>query len=454
MATPKRKSKPRGVPADRQMERSVVASMMVDAEAAAKVVAILRPEDFFYEELRQIYEVCRDLWQRGEAINQVTVAHELTRRGLLEKVGGMAYLLRLVADLPTPLVAEHYANVVARDAAYRRLLGVAQEVAEWAYRAEEPDVTQVVAKASARLASVLEPLVLAQEVMMAGETVGTEVKADVVVQTPIDFLPIIPHIPGIARGEMMVVGGDTSVGKSSFALAWAVRSAEAGQRVAYVSCEMPPEDVGRRLLSFLSGIPYYVLRTGEGELSFDDLQALERGREELKALPLLVTAGVHLTCDRLKAILLREKVTRGLDLVVVDYLQLLRYSRERERADVEEVTLVSRFLKQLALDLDVALISLSQLRRRRDQSEAPSLWDLRQSGAIEQDADYVLLLHWDRQQARVDAEGLRLLELQVAKNRHGPITTKPLELAFEAPTGRWRAPKDYLPQVSKARGRR
>jgi replicative DNA helicase len=142
--------------------------------------------------------------------------------------------------------------------------------------------------------------------------------------------------------------------------------------------------------------------------------------------------------DRLRALCYRQQVSDGLDLVVVDYLQLLR-SGEQHRSEVEEVTAISRKLKALAMDVQVALLSLSQLRRRQAEEKAPTLWDLRQSGAIEQDADYVLLLHWKQRSENTDV-GVRSMELYVAKNRHGPLTRpdQPLRYDFEAATGLWR----------------
>lgn len=424
-------------PHDREMEAAVLASLMVDEMALPKVAAILRPQDFYDNRHRHIYEACLSLMERREAINEVTVAHELDRRGLLEQVGGVSYLSGIIARLPTPLVAEHYARVVVRDSAYRRLIQVAQSLAEEAYRADDPDVARVVARTQARLVAVLDGYSADSGLSHVGSTLADGPAVPLVVETPPELGSLRQYVPGIARGEVMVVGGDTSVGKSAFGVMWALRAAQVGRRVLYLSAEMPRRDIDLRCVAILTGIPYRMLREGAA-FDFDQAERIQEAQEELRGLPMYVMEVGHVDTDRLRALCYRQQVSDGLDLVVVDYLQLLR-SGEQHRSEVEEVTAISRKLKALAMDVQVALLSLSQLRRRQAEEKAPTLWDLRQSGAIEQDADYVLLLHWKQRSENTDV-GVRSMELYVAKNRHGPLTRpdQPLRYDFEAATGLWR----------------
>ena len=431
-------------PHDLDAEKAVVASLMVDPEAIYRVVTILTPEDFFRDEHRWIYEACRDLWQRGEAVNQVTVAHELARRGLLDQAGGTAYLSQLVAELPTPLVAEHYARIVQRDSVYRRLLQAAQEIAQEAYRADDPDIARVLARAEARIAAVrqvqeVRDFVHLSEVLEGWQKtqaaltgpVAAEARAITTGYMDLDTL----LLGGLRRSELIVVAARTGLGKTSLLLNFA-RNAALRQRavVAIFSLEMAAEQLAQRLLAMESGVDS--ARIGSGVISDRDERLIARALTRLSEAAVYIDDSPVLTVAEMRAKARRLQVERGLDMIMVDYLQLVRPDMRLENR-VQEVSYVSRSLKALARDLDVPVVAAAQLSRAADvrASHIPQLSDLRESGSIEQDADVVMFIyreaayvrreeweemHRDKPGKAYPAEDAQII---VAKHRNGPTAT-------------------------------
>jgi len=431
-------------PHDIEAERAVVASLLVDPEAIYRVVTIVQPQDFFRDEHRWIYEACLALWQRGEAVNQVTVAHELARRGLLEQAGGIAYLSQLVAELPTPLMAEDYARIVQRDAIYRRLLQAAQEIAQEAYRADEPDVGKVLSRAEARIAAVrqgheVRDFLHVREVLEEWQRsqaalvspVAAEARAITTGYIDLDTL----LLGGLKRGELVVVAARTGLGKTSLLLNFA-RNAALRQRavVAFFSLEMAALQVGQRLLAMESAVDS--ARIGAGVLSQRDEAAIARALERLSQAAIYIDDSPVLTVAELRAKARRLQVEQGLDMVMVDYLQLLRPDQRMENR-VQEVSYVSRALKALARDLDVPVVAAAQLSRAADvrASHIPQLSDLRESGSIEQDADVVMFIYreaayvrreeWEEMHKDQPAKAYPAEDAQiiVAKHRNGPTAT-------------------------------
>jgi replicative DNA helicase len=426
-------------PFDVDAEEAVVASLMVDEDAIYKVQSIIRPEDFFREQNRWIFEACLALWDRSESINQVTVAHELTRRKLLEDTGGPAYLSKVVTELPTPIGVEHYARIVQRDSIYRSLIGATRQIAEMAYEGG-PKLDQVLARAEELIMSLrsgdksgdffhirqlLEHYLEVPGIDSRGATLIGAIRTG--------FVDLDTLLGGLKRSDFVITAARPSIGKTSLALNIA-RNAAVGQgaRVAVFSLEMAAAQLAQRLLASESGVDSTRLRLGE------HTEAEER--RILHAMGVLAEAEIYIDDTAVQRVAeIRAKAhrlhrERPLDLVVVDYLQLIQGGLGRGDNRVAEVSEISRSLKGLARELDVAVIACSQLSRAPEQRvpHVPMLSDLRESGSIEQDADTVMFIYredvyttedeWQRDNPeRAYPEGIA--QIIVAKHRNGPTGT-------------------------------
>jgi replicative DNA helicase len=432
-------------PHDIQAEEAVVASLIVDSEAIFKVAAVLQPGDFFREANGWTYEACLALWERNEAINQITVAHELDRRGRLEDVGGLSFLSRIITDLPTPIGVEYFAQIVKRDSTYRQMVGVAGAIAQIAYEGGA-DLDGALSKAEALvyalrsgerlrdfvhirdfLAPYLEPAD-AEEVTPFGGNVRTGL-------SDLDLL-----LGGLNPSDLIIVAARTGVGKTSLMLNFARNAAVAQHaKVAIFSLEMAGEQLAQRLLAAESRVDSARLRLGlHSEV---EESRIMHAYGVLSGTNIYVDDSAALRIPELRAKLIRLKRDQGLDLVIVDYLQLIQGNRSDNR--VQEISYITRSLKELARELDVPVIAGSQLSRAPDQRQPhiPQLSDLRESGSIEQDADVVIFIYReDKYLSREEWQAQNpekppgqypagKAQLIVAKHRNGP--TGVIEVLFK-----------------------
>jgi len=425
-------------PHDIEAEEAVIASLLVDPEAIYKVAPKLKAEDFFREKNAWVYEACCALWDRNESINQITVAHVLARRGRLEEVGGAAYLSRLVTELPTPVGVEHYAGIVQRDSTYRKLITAAGQMAQMAYQGG-PDVGQVLARAETLVAAVRQGETLRDFVhireLLEGYLESAEASTGgVAAQTravTTGFMDLDTLLGGLKRGDLIVVAARPSLGKTSLVLNFA-RNAAARQQatVAFFSIEMAAEQMVQRVLAMESGVDS--TRLAFGQHSDRDERRISQALGLLSDLSIYFDDSATLTVAEMRAKARRLHLERGLDLVLVDFLQLMHAGIRTENR-VQEVSHISRSLKELARDLDVPVVACSQLSRAAESraSHVPQLSDLRESGSIEQDADVVMFIYreakyipreeWekrgDKPARAYPAEDAQII---VAKHRNGP----------------------------------
>jgi replicative DNA helicase len=434
-------------PHDIQAEESVIASALVDAEAMDKIAAIVQPQDFFREVNAWTFEACKALWDRREAINQITVAHELDRRGRLEDVGGLTYLSELILNLATPVGAEHYAQLVKRDAVYRSMIGAATSIMQIAYQGGA-DLDSSVSRAETLIYN-----------LRAGDTSRDFVHikdfldpfldpADANTSLPFNghvrtgFQDLDMNLGGMNPTDLIIIAARTGVGKTALMLNIA-RNAAVGQsaKVAIFSLEMGGEQLAQRLLAGESRVNSAHLRLGMHN-------EVEEGRIMhahgiLSEAEIYIDDSAGLTIPSLRSKLMRLKREKGrLDLVLLDYLQLVQGNRTDNR--VQEISYITRNLKEIARELEVPLIAGSQLSRATEQrnTHIPMLSDLRESGSIEQDADVVLFIYREAMYyTREDWEALHpdrirepypehLAQLIVAKHRNGP--TGMVEVKFTA----------------------
>ena len=436
-------------PHDIEAEEAVIASLMVDPQAMLAVIGILKPVDFFREKNGWVYDACVSLWNRDEVINQITVAHELATKDLLEDVGGQTYLADVIRRLPTSLGAEFYARIVKRDATYRGLIHAATGIMQMAYEAPA-EIEGVFSRAEDLIQRLrggenFRDFVHIRQLLDAyldqdpDEIERIELSAIRTGYSDLDTL-----LSGLKRSDLIIVGARPSVGKSSFALGIARNSAiEQKANVAFFSLEMSSEQLAIRLLSAESGVDSSRLRLGQNtEIEERRVVAAAARLSEANIWfddsPMLTVAELRAKARRLAG------ESKQLDLIVIDYLQLMQGEggpggRENR---VQEISYISRTLKGLARELDVPIVALAQLSRAIENRHprTPMLSDLRDSGSIEQDADIVMFL--SREELYVTAEQWAqqhpdlpesaypkgVAQVNVAKHRNGPTGT--VELRF------------------------
>ncbi|MCZ2111416.1 MAG: replicative DNA helicase [Dehalococcoidia bacterium] len=435
-------------PHDIEAEESVVAALMVDPQAILAVYNILKPIDFFREKNGWIYDACVELWNRDEAINQITVAHELARRDQLEDAGGQAYLSDIIRRLPTSLGAEFYARIVKRDATYRGLIAASTAIMQMAYEAPA-ELEQVFSRAEDLLQRLrggenFRDFVHIRQLLSAYlDQDADDLERQELTSIRTGYSDLDTLLGGLKRSDLVIVGARPSVGKSSFALGIA-RNAAIMQRgnVAFYSLEMSGEQLAIRLLSSESSVDGTRLRLGQNTEMEERRIVAATGRLSEANIwfddtPILTAAELRAKSRRL------ANEAGGLDLIIIDYLQLMQGEHGgRNENRVQEISYISRTLKGLARELDVPIVALAQLSRAIENRNPriPMLSDLRDSGSIEQDADIVMFLsredmyvspeQWaaDHPELPASAYPKGVAQVHVAKHRNGP--TGMVELRF------------------------
>ena len=409
--------------------------MLLSKDAIADVVEVLHGTDFYRPAHQTIFDVILDLYGRGEPADAITVAAELAKRGDIARVGGAPYLHTLISSVPTAANAGYYAKIVAEKAILRRLVEAGTRIVQLGYAGSGGDVDDIVDRAQAAiydvterrtsedysiLESLLQPTM--DEIEASGQRGGG------LTGVPTGFTDLDGLTNGLHPGQLIVVAARPAVGKSTLALDVArAASIRHGMTSVLFSLEMGKHEITMRLLSAEARIPLQAMRTGQ--MRDDDWAKLARRIGEMASAPLYIDDSPNLTMMEIRAKARRLKQRNDLRLVIVDYLQLMT-SHSRVENRQQEVSQISRSLKLLAKELQVPVIALSQLNRGPEQrnDKRPQLSDLRESGAIEQDADVVVLLHrediYERESPRAGEA-----DLIVAKHRNGPTST--IVVAFQ-----------------------
>jgi replicative DNA helicase len=437
-------------PHDERAEESVIGSLLIDGDAINTVSTLLRPEDFYGERSRWCYEACLSLWENNEAINSVTVGHRLALLEKLDQVGGPSYLGHLISAVPTSAHVEHYARIVSRTHTLRRLIGAAGEIASLGYDGGE-DVDRALSQAEDLLFGIrtgqeTRDFVAIRDVLdqYLEESARLENPLEQG-ETPIytSFVDLDQLLGGLQRSDMIVLASGPSVGKSTLALNIARHAADQGAAVGIFSLEMSREQIGHRLLSSEASVD---LRTVRQRLYGDVAERrIVNAAGTLSELPIFIDDTPLQSIIEIRSKARRLHMERKLDLVIVDYLQLVQGTGRRENR-VQEIGEITRALKGIARDLNVPVLALSQLSRAVEArpSHKPQLSDLRESGSIEQDSDVVMFIHredqrltleeWERQYPDRDYPA-GLADLIVAKHRHGPLDT--ISLRFNGAMARF-----------------
>ncbi|MDP3062471.1 MAG: replicative DNA helicase, partial [Chloroflexota bacterium] len=355
-------------PHDIDAEEAVLGSLLIDSDAILKVAPFLKPEDFYRDRNRYCYEACISLFNRNEALNQVTVAHELDLKGRLDELGGPAYLSHLVAIIPTPLHAEHYGRIVNRTSTLRKLIQAAGEIVGMGYegaadieallgRAEDVLFRVRAGQPSRAFVSLRE--VLDQYLEERAADIGPLERGGMPVISGFESLD--QALGGLQRSDLIILAARPSLGKSSLALSIALHAARAGAVAGIFSLEMSREQVAMRLLSCVAGVDGHRLRLGL--LSEPEERKVNDAVGDLSELPIYIDDTPLQTIVEMRSKARRLHLERkGLDLLVVDYLQLVTGSSRTDNR-VQEIGEITRALKGLARDLHCVVLAASQLSR-------------------------------------------------------------------------------------------
>ena len=432
------------LPHNIEAEEAVLGSILIDSDCITRLAPILRGSDFYRERNALCYEAAMALANRDLAVDQVTLAGELARTENLDSVGGMAYLSHLVAITPTSVHADDYAATVARTSTCRRIIAAASRISEIGY-SDPADVDAAIRQAEDAIHNV-------RDTQQRADFLSFRELMDLFLQDQADaadpltsgtapimtgFGDLDALLGGLQRSDMVIVGARPSVGKSTLALNMALNAAKAGQTCAIFSLEMTGPQLALRALASETGIDSHRLRLGLYNTAQEEL--IYRTAGELSDLPIFVDDTPHQGMVEIRGKARRLGLERNLDLITVDYLQLVQgQQRGYQTNRVQEITEISRALKVMAGELDVAVIACSQLNRLVEsrQSHRPQLSDLRDSGSIEQDADVVMFIHredmyvseeeWAQTRPNQPYPG-GIAELIVAKHRKGPTGSVMLE---------------------------
>ena len=424
-------------------EMAVLGSMLLDNNAVEDALEILKPEHFYKESHQKIFNAMKTLVDRGQAVDIVTVSEELKKNNLLAQLGGEVYLTQLVDKVATSAHAKHYAEIVYKKYVVRDLIRTATGLVQRCYKEEDDDPQMLIDTAAdqiyrlsqkQKLTGFVSAKDLAPEVMNLIEKAIQNKNAIQGVPTGLD---VFDHrTGGLRKSDLIILGARPSQGKTALALNIAHHACvNCGIPVALFSLEMSSQSIFERMLGAAAMVEIQKLRTGWMERSKMGDLAREMGR--LAAAPFYVddTSGISITELRMRARRLAselKKQGKELGLIIIDYLQLIRGSERRIESRQQEVSEISRMLKDLARTLQVPVLALSQLSRKNEDKgrtdNKPLLSDLRESGSIEQDADVVALIHRDWYYKRDDESLKNKATLIIAKQRNGPVGE--IDLAF------------------------
>ncbi len=448
-------------PHDIDAEEAVIGSLLIDGAAIYKIATFLQQSAFYSERNQWIYGACFSLHQRpDEAINQITVAQELARQAKLEACGGAAYLSHLISICPTSLDIEHYAQIVYRLSTMRHLINASSQIAAVGYEAD-PDVEASLSRAEDILFKLRhgqgpQGFVHIRQVLdkyfEATPSRATEAEG---YQEPSyalsGFTKLDEFLGGFQRSDLIIIAGRPSLGKTSLVLNIARNIAvEQGDCVALFSLEMAREPVVLRLLSSESRVNSRRVRLGL-HLTEEEEKRIMDATGILSEAPIYIDDTVQLRVAEMRSKARRLHYERGINVIIIDYLQLMQGDGRGENR-VQEVSYISRSLKALARELDVPVLAVSQLSRAVEwrASHIPQLSDLRESGTIEQDADIVMFIYRDEiyynkeewQNLHPDKDYPQgIANIIIAKHRNGP--TGEINLRFIPGTAKF----ENLPEV-------
>jgi len=415
-------------PQSMEAEQSVLGSLILDHELVPVVIEIIVSDDFYSENHKDIYSTIVELFDKGKPIDLITVMDHLGTRGTLELVGGREYITNIVANVPTTANARYYAEIIEQKSMLRKLIRASQDIIKSSYEANE-EVSAIMDKAEKSIFDVLQKKNSKGFSYIKDVLVSTFEKLDelynnkgFITGLPTGFTDLDRKTSGLQNSDLILVAARPAMGKTSFALNIAENVAiHKRVPVAIFSLEMSKEQLVSRMLSSEVMIDSQKLKTGQ--LEDDDWQKIAMSMGPLSEAPIFIDDTPGITVTEIRAKCRRLKIEKDLGLVVIDYLQLMQ-GRSRSESRQQEISEISRSLKILAKEINVPVITLSQLSRAPEArtDHRPILSDLRESGAIEQDADIVMFLYRD-DYYNEESEKKNIADVIIAKHRQGSTGT-------------------------------
>jgi replicative DNA helicase len=424
------------LPSNLEAERSILGAILLDDKALLVVFEHLKPQDFYLDSHRRIFEKMLLLMNNSKPIDLITLKEELQRATELESIGGAAYLASLTDGMPRAVNVDHYARIVREKSTLRRLIQITNETMARSYQDEEPaeDILHHIEKSIFDIANqqfrsgfaAIPPIV--SDVFKEIEELANNKASVTGLET--GFVDLDKMTAGMHPGDLIIVAARPGLGKTSLCLNIAEHVAiKKKKAVGVFSLEMSKEQLVKRLLCSESRID--AQRVNTGFLNKDDWSRLSRAAGDLSETRIFIDDTASITVPELRSKSRRLSLEHGLDLIIVDYLQLMSGSTQRYENRTQEIAQISRGLKGIAKELGVPVIAASQLSRaiesRTGEHRKPQLSDLRESGSIEQDADLVLFIYREEMVTPTE-ENMGKAELIIGKQRNGPIGS--IELAF------------------------
>ena len=420
-------------PHNAEAEQTVLASCMIDHSAVEKVVNILNYDDFYFEANKEIYDSIKQIHMQNIPVDAVTVFEELKKRGKIDYIGGFEYLATLTENIITSKSVEAYCNIIKEKATLRKLISVSQEIIEKSYK-EDDDAQKIIELAEQRIFSVSQNRSIntfseIKEVLM---TVFNQLEERAktgggITGLSTGYTDLDKMTSGLQKSDLILIAARPSMGKTALALNIAMNVVKNGASVALFSLEMSKEQYVQRIISQESMVDSTKLRTGS--LDDDDWTRIINTMSMISNCKIYIDDTPSVTLYEMMSKCRRLKIEKGLDLIVVDYLQLMTDGRGTENRQ-QEISNISRGLKSLARELNCPVVALSQLTRAPEHrtDHRPVMADLRESGSIEQDADVVMMLYRDEYYNKEESEKKGITDVIITKQRNGPVGT--VELAW------------------------
>ena len=426
----------RQLPANMEAERAVLGALLLNDDYLSQVSELLTADDFYHTPHKILYQVILDLAQQHKRIDLIMLQDELTKRGQLDMVGGIVFLMSLQEDIPSMGLLGQHSKIIREKAVLRELIGSASSIITHCYGQNDETIDSVLDHAEKTIfqisnkrsvQSFVQLNIWLKKTFLYLSNIKNHGKG--ITGVPSGYSKLDDMTSGFQNGDFIVLAARPSMGKTALALSIATHAASQGAAVGFFSLEMSAEQLSLRMLASESSIPHHNIRNAT--ITSDEWLELTSVAGRLAEMKLFIDDTAMLSVMDLRAKARKLKMEHGLQFLVIDYLQLLHSTKKHENRH-QEVSDISRSLKALAKELNIPIIALSQLSRAVDSrmDKRPMLSDLRESGAIEQDADLIMFLYRDVVY-NADAENPALSEVIVGKQRNGPTGTVYLNFVRE-----------------------
>lgn len=426
----------KSLPAQIEAEKSVLGAVLIDDTCFGAIEDMLQPADFYVLAHQNIYTAMLDLAKKNQRIDMITLQDSLEKLGLLQGIGDIPYLIELQENIPAFGMLEQHVKIIKTKSVLRNLISSSLEIITSCYSQQEADIDYVIDEAEKKIFHIIHNRsqqnfvqlnIWLKKTFQHLSSIKSSSKG--ITGVPTSFKVLDKYTSGFQPGDLIIIAARPSMGKTSLALNIAVHAAKQSNGVGVFSLEMAAEQLTLRLLSTESGIDHQKIRNAT--ISSEEWIELTHVAAELGDMKLFIDDAPGLTIMELRAKARKLKASHNISMLVIDYLQLLHSGRQHESRHLE-VSEISRFLKALAKELQIPIIALSQLSRAVESrtDKRPMLSDLRESGAIEQDADVIMFLYRDIVY-NSETENPELSELIIGKQRNGPTGTVPLRFVRE-----------------------